>query len=67
MNKKQRLTNAQQKYNNKKIRLKNEAQITVSVKDQQQMAEDKYKENDKQRELLEKEIRIQKDILFKNT
>ena len=33
LNKKQRLTNAQQKYNNKKIRLKNEAQITESVKD----------------------------------
>lgn len=61
------MTNAQQKYNNKKIRLKNEAQITMSVKDQQKVAEEKYKDNDKQRQALEKEIRIQKDILFKNT
>jgi len=47
--------------------LRNEAQITESVKDQQQISEDKFKENEKERLLLEKEIRIQKDILFKNT
>ncbi|EGR30111.1 hypothetical protein IMG5_141810 [Ichthyophthirius multifiliis] len=65
--KKQRLTIAQKKYQNNQVKIINEQQIAQIYEQNKNLAEQKYKQFEKERNEIEREIKSQKDILFKNT
>ena len=41
--------------------------MAIVYENNRSLAEQKYKENDKEKNALEKDIKIQKDLLFKHT
>ena len=63
--KKQRLNNAQKKYQAQELKLKNEDYLANEFSKNKESAEERYKINEKEKIVLEKEIRAQKDELFK--
>ncbi|KAM3137530.1 hypothetical protein pb186bvf_010320 [Paramecium bursaria] len=65
--KKQRLNNAQKKYNSEKQRLKLESFQNQEFQKQRQLAEGRYKANEKSKIELDKDIKLQKEVLFKAT
>ncbi|CAD8101608.1 unnamed protein product [Paramecium primaurelia] len=65
--KKQRLNNAQKKYASEKQKLKLEDIQHQEFEKQRSMASDRYKNLEKQRIDLDKEIKLQKEVLFKAT
>ncbi|CAD8119319.1 unnamed protein product [Paramecium sonneborni] len=65
--KKQRLNNAQKKYASEKQKLKLEDIQHQEFEKQRSMASDRYKNLEKSRIDLDKEIKLQKEVLFKAT
>lgn len=65
--KKQRLNNAQKKYNSEKQKLKLEEIQSLEFEKQRKFAHERYKTLDKQRTDLDKDIKVSKETLFKNT
>eukprot|EP00825_Cyclidium_porcatum_P038764 TRINITY_DN456_c0_g2_i4.p1 TRINITY_DN456_c0_g2~~TRINITY_DN456_c0_g2_i4.p1 ORF type:complete len:601 (-),score=153.51 TRINITY_DN456_c0_g2_i4:356-2158(-) len=65
--KKQRLNAAQQKYNAHLAKMKNEDQLAKQYVESREKAEERYKENMLEKNTVEKDIRTQKEQLFKCT
>ena len=63
--KNQRLALAKKKYNIEEQKLENEDRQAKEFIENKQLAEERFRENEKAKDLLEKEIRLQKKNLFK--
>ncbi|EGR29742.1 hypothetical protein IMG5_149250 [Ichthyophthirius multifiliis] len=67
LSKKQRLNIAQKKYQNNQVKIKNEQLMAQVYENNRNLAEQKYKQLDKEKNELQREIKTQKDTLFKNS
>lgn len=67
LTKKQRLNAAQKKYQAHQVKLKNEGLLALQYENDRAYAEEKFRLNENEKKEIEKEIRAQKENLFKHT
>lgn len=59
------MNNAQKKYSAHQVKLKNEGIMAKQYENDREYAEEKFKNNETEKREIEKEIRLQKENLFK--